>query len=139
MAAEFHAAGLQYLLEVALTEEQTAPANFYIGLATDASLAEDATLATLTEVSGTGYARQAVASNNTDLTSASAGTNDRKVTTKTVTFTAGGVWTGANTVFLATTVDGSGKLIASAPLSTTRTLAVSGDTLTIAMELNLVG
>lgn len=138
MAAEFHQEGLQYLIEVALSEEQSVPANFYVGLATDASLAEDASLGDQTEVSGTGYARQTVASNNTDITSATTGTADWKATTKTVTFTAGGNWTGANTVFFATTIDDSGKLIASAPLSATRTL-VDTDTLTVAIELDLTG
>lgn len=138
MAAEIHTQGLQFLLEVTFSEEQSVPANFYIGLATDTSLAESATLASLTEVSGTGYERQTVASNNTDFTSASTGTNDRKITSKTVTFTATGTWTGAKTVFLATTVDGTGKLIASAQLSTTRTL-VSGDTLTVSIVITITG
>ena len=70
MAAEFHTDGLQWLLEVAFTKEQSVPANFYIGLATDALLVEAASLGDQTEVSGTGYARQPVASNNTDITSA---------------------------------------------------------------------
>jgi hypothetical protein len=139
MAAELHTEGLQFLLEVALTEQQTTPANFYIGLATDASLAEGASLSSLTEVSGTGYARQAVASDNVDITSATAGTDDRKATTKTVTFTAAGNWTGANTAFLCTVTSGtSGKLIASAPLSTTRTLT-NGDSLTCAIAVQLNG
>lgn len=138
MSAELHTEGLQFLLEVTFSEEQSVPANFYIGLTTDASLAETDGLGDLTEVSGTGYARQVVASNNTDITSATTGTNDRKVTTKEVTFTATGTWTGANTVFLATTVDGTGKLLASAPLSATRTLT-SGDTLLIAIQINLTG
>jgi len=138
MAMELHTEGLQFALEVLFSEEQSVPANYYIGLATDASLAEDATLASLTEVSGSGYARQAVASNNTDFTSAATGTNDRKTTTKVVTFTATGAWTGANTAFLATTVDGTGKLIGSVPLSATRTLA-SGDTLQLALEVDLAG
>lgn len=139
MAAELHQEGLQFLLEVALTQEQSTPANFYIGLATDASLAENATLASLTEVTGTGYARVAVASDNVDITSATTGTNDWKVTTKDVTFTAtDDDWDGANTVFLATTVDGTGKLLASAPLSATRTLG-NGDTLTVALELVSTG
>lgn len=138
MSADLHTEGLQFLLEVAFSEEQSVPANFYIGLATDESLAETATLVDLTEVSGTDYARQTVASNDTDWTSASTGTDDRKVTSKTVTFTAGGTWTGAKTVFLATTVDGTGKLIASAPLSVTRTLA-DGESLTIAIEIDLTG
>lgn len=138
MATELHQEGLQFLLEVAFSEQQSVPANFYIGLCTDASLAEDATLASKTEVSGTGYARQAVASDNVDFTSATAGTNDRKITTKSVTFTASGTWTGALTVFLATTVADTGKLIASAPLSTTRQLN-NGDMLTVALEITLAG
>jgi len=138
MAAELHAEGLQYLLEVALTEEQSVPANLYVGLATDAALAEDASLGDQTEVSGTGYARQTVASDNVDITSATTGTNDRKITTKVVTFTAGGNWTEANTVFLATTVGDTGKLLASAPLSAARTLT-DGDSLTTAIEIDLTG
>lgn len=138
MAAELHTDGLQFLLEVTFTEEQSVPANYYIGLATDASLSETASLGDQTEVSGTSYARQAVASDNVDITSAATGTNDYKVTTKTVTFTAGGTWTGANTVFLATTSNDSGVLIASAPLSETRTLEDT-DTLTIAIQIDLTG
>jgi hypothetical protein len=138
MAAEVHTEGLQFLLEVSFSEEQSVPASFYIGLATDASLAEDASLGDQTEVSGTGYARQAVASDNTDFTSASTGTNDRKITTKTVTFTATGTWTGAKTVFLASTVNDTGKLIASAPLSGTITLN-NGSTLQVAIQITLAG
>ena len=138
MAAELHTEGLQYILEAAFSEVQVPPANFYMGLATDASLAEGATLASLTEVSGTGYARQTVPSSAAGFTSATTGTGDRKLTTSIETFTAGGNWTGANTVFLATTIDGTGKLIASAPLSTTRTLA-NGDTLQVAIEIDLAG
>ena len=138
MAAELHTDGLQFILEVAFTEEQSVPANFYIGLATDASLAETASLGDQTEVSGTDYVRQAVASDNVDITSAATGTNDYKVTTKTVTFTAGGTWTGAKTVFLATTLNDTGVLIASAALSETRTLEDT-DTLTIAIQIDLTG
>ena len=138
MAAELHTEGLQYLLEVGFTEEQSAPANFYVGLCTDASLAEDASLGDQTEVTGTGYARQTVASDNTDITSATAGTADRKVTTAEVTFTAGGTWDGAVTAFLATTVADTGKLIASQQLSETRTLN-DGGTLTLAFEITLAG
>ena len=138
MAAELHTDGLQWMLEVCFTEEQTVPASFYIGLATDASLAETASLGDQTEVSGTGYARQAVASNSTDITSAATGTNDYKITTSTETFTAGGTWTGAKTYFLATTVNDTGVLIASGPLSETITLEDT-DTLTIAVQVNLTG
>ena len=138
MAAELHTEGLQYLLEVAFSEEQSVPANFYIGLATDATASEDDSLSDLTEVTGTGYARQTVASNSTDITSASAGTADRKITIKEVTFTATGTWDGAKTVFFATIVNDTGKLIASSPLSTTLTLN-NNDTLKLALEITLTG
>lgn len=140
MPAELHKEGLEYLLKATFSEEQTVPANYYIGLATDASLAETATLADLTEVSGTGYARIAVASDDTDFTVADAGTNDKKATTKAVQFTGGaGGWTGAQTVFLCDVASGTaGKLIASEQLSTTRTLSES-DTLDVAMAVQLNG
>lgn len=140
MAAEFHTEGLQYLLEAAMTEEQSVPANFYIGLAQDASLDEADALTDISEVTGTGYARQAVASDNTDLTSAATGTNDRKVTTKTVTFTASAAdWDEANTAFLCNVASGTaGKLIASAPLSAARTLG-NGETLTVSLQMTLQG
>jgi len=138
MASEIHTEGLQYLLEVALSEEQSVPTSFHVGLCTDESPAEDASLGDLTEVTGSGYARQTVTSNDTDVTSAAAGTNDRKATFKEVTFTATGTWDTANTVFVATSADDSGKLLWSAPLSTPRTLN-NGDTLTVAPAFQLNG
>lgn len=139
MSDELCTEGLQFILEAAFSEEQAVPANFYVGLCTDASVAEDASLADLTELSGNGYSRQTVASDNTDFTSAAAGTNDRKVTTKTVTFTAsGGAWSGAVHAFIGTTTDDSGKLVAVAALSTTRTLQ-DGDSLQVSMVIQLNG
>jgi hypothetical protein len=123
--AELHKEGLAYLLGLVTA------GNLSIGLCTDASLAEDATIASLTEVSGTGYGRIAV----TSLTIADTGTNDKKATTNSVVFTAGGTWTGAKTAFIVTSTN---KLLASVALSTTRTLN-SGDTLTVAIEIDLVG
>lgn len=136
MAAFLHTEGRQYILECAFTEEQAPPANFYMGLATDAGLAENATLASLTEVSGTGYARQPIASSTAGFTSATGGTNDRKVVSTTAYFAAEGTWTAAKTVFLATSVDGAGKLIASAPLSQTLTLN-NLDELAVAIAIQL--
>lgn len=139
MSDEYCEEGLQHLQEVAYNEIQSVPVNYYIGLCEDASVAENANLAGLTELSGNGYAREAVASDNTDFTSASTGTNDRKVTTKTVTFTAsGGAWNGAVHAFLATTIDDTGKLVAVAALSTTRTLQ-DGDSLQVSIVLTLAG
>jgi hypothetical protein len=139
MANQVHTEGLQYLLELGFTAQQSAPSNFYIGLATDASLAENATLAGLTEVAGTGYSRQACAVGATDFTSASTGSNDRKVTTKQVTFTcSAGDWTqGAQTAFLCSVASGtSGKLIASIPLAAARNLQ-NGDTEKVTMVVEL--
>ncbi len=117
MAAELHKEGLQHLLEL-MNGAQSKPANYYMGACEDASLAEDANLAAITELSGNGYARVAIASNGTDLVSAAAGTNDWKLTTKVCRFTAsGGAWNCAKTVFLATTVDDTGKLVASVPIN----------------------
>lgn len=138
MAAEIHAEGLQFILEAVFPKTQVLPANYYLGLATDASLAEDATLASLTEVSGTGYARQAIPASAVGFSSGTAGTNDRKVTGAQQTFMAGGAWTTANTWFLASTIDGTGKLIASGPLSQPRTLG-NGDTLNVTPTIQLNG
>ena len=75
----------------------------------------------------------------TDFTEAATGTNDRKVTTKTVTFTAsGGAWSGAVHTFMGTTTDDSGKLICAAALSTTRTLQ-DGDSLQVSIVITLAG
>jgi hypothetical protein len=125
MANEVHEEGLEYLLGFVTA------GNLEIGLATDSSLDEDATLDDLTEVSGDGYARITV----TSLTSESTGTNDWQITTNTVTFTATGDWTSARTVFVATSTD---KLFASAALSETRTLA-NGNTLEVAVVIALAG
>lgn len=138
MSDEYCTEGLQHALEVVYSEEQSIPANYYIGLCEDASVAENANLAGLTELSGNGYARQTIASDNTDFTSAATGTNDRKITTKTVTFTATGTWNGATHAFLATTIDDTGKLVAAAALSVERFL-VNGDSLQSSMVLTLAG
>lgn len=127
MAAEIHQEGLEYLLGLGLA----VASNLSIGLCTDASLVENATMASLTEVSGSGYARQTVSI----LTPATTGENDRKLTTDIVTFTATGTWTGAKSYFIVTSTN---KLLASGPLSTTRTL-VSGNSLQIAIQIDLAG
>lgn len=138
MSDEYCAEGLQHALEVVYSEEQSVPANYYIGLCEDDSVAENANLAGLTELAGGGYGRQTVASDNTDFTSAGTGTNDRKVTTKVVTFSATGTWNGVPHAFLATTIDDSGKLVAAAALSVERFL-VNGDSLQVSIVLTLAG
>jgi len=112
--------GIKYLWQVGFTKEQSVPANFYIGWCEEAedAIADNADLADLTELSGNGYSRQAVASGAVDLTAAAYGTNGYKVTTKDVTFTAsGGAWNLAKTRFLATSPDDSGELLVKEPLN----------------------
>ena len=123
MAAQLHTEGRQFMQEVAFSEQQSVPANFYVGLCTDLTIAENASLASLTELvdpSDTDYARYALASSAVGWTSASTGTNDRKITSNGITFstaTSGVTWTKAESWFLATTIDDSGKLIMSGPLN----------------------
>lgn len=110
-----HTEGEEHLLKCTFSEEETPPANYYMGLSTDASIAKDASLGNVTEVSGGGYARQAIASDNVDFTIETHGTNNRRAAAAEQTFAASGAdITGARTWFIATTVDNTGKLIASA-------------------------
>lgn len=131
--------GLQWLAEVAISEEQSVPANFYVGLAIDHFVKGD-TLADQgvgwTEVTGTGYSRQTIVSSNSGFTSAADSTN-RKQTGLKVTFTATDVdWDEALDWFIATTADNSGKIVACGRLADARQLAVSGDKLEVTPTIN---
>ncbi len=112
------------------------PASLYVGLRTSSpGIAESDALTTLTEVSGTGYARQAVST--TAGFTLSQVSDAYRATSGNVVFTASGTWSAAAALFLCTVSSGtSGKLIASVALSTSRTL-VSGDTLTITLYVGL--
>jgi hypothetical protein len=110
-----HQEGLQFFLELA-NGEQSKPANYYMGSCEDASIAVDANLAALTENTGDGYERVAITSDSVDLVSATDGAGGWQLTTKVCRFTAdGGNWNCQKHVFLATTIDDSGKLVASGP------------------------
>ncbi len=104
--------GLRAVLETYFGGASSKPATLYVGLCSDAAIAADAALTDLTEVTGSGYARQTVTNDTDHVTSAEAGTDDWKVTLDTVTFTPTGTWTEAVRWFLATTNDDSGKLLA---------------------------
>jgi len=119
-----HDEGEEFFCRVLFTEEATPPAAYYLGLDNRASLAEADTLSSLSgEPSGNGYSRQAVNSDSTDFT-ISQESGDYQAKTKTVTFTASGGSIGPVTkMFLATSSDNNGKLIASRALSQERTLA----------------
>lgn len=117
MAMVVHTQGLQFLLEL-MNKAQSAPTNYYAGLATNASLPKTAVLGSQTELSGNGYVRPPVAASAVGLVSASDGGDGRKLTSATVQFTAvGGDWSQALTLFLATTIDNTGVLIASGPIN----------------------
>ena len=134
MASQIHTEGRQWMYEVCFSEEQSVPVNFYVGLCTDSSLAENAVLADVSELTDTDYERWALASAAAYWTSAGTGTNDRKITSGNVSFqvtTSGVTWTKANMWFLATTSDDSGVLIASGDLN-----SGSGWTLSEPDELN---
>jgi hypothetical protein len=132
--------GLQWLAEVAFSEEQAVPANFYAGLSQH-NLIKGDTLddngVGWTEVTGTGYERQTIASSALGFTSGADGT-DWKVDGAKVTFTAGGAdWDAATDWFLATTADDSGVIVACGRLAATRQLAVAGDKLEVTPTINL--
>jgi len=130
--------GIQFLFELA-NGQQSRPANYYIGWCEQAEseIPANASLADLTELSGNGYARQAVPANATGMVSAAGGTNGRTLTTQEVTFTAsGGPWNLAKTKFLATSADDSGRLIATEPINAGSGIALGdGENYDVAMTI----
>lgn len=110
--------------------------SLYTGLVS-ATPTDTTTLATMTEVTGTGYARIANARNTTDFPTLALNSGDFMVTSLAKVFTAGGTWTGATYGFLTNASSGtSGKFITYTALSATRTL-VNGDTLTVTHTVKL--
>jgi len=135
MAFIIHQEGLMYLFQTALTEAQSVPANFYLGLYNDATPEEADTLVQVTamETTGTGYARQEIPSSAAGFTVGIVGDDVDAVATQE-TFTAGGTWSAVNRWFIATTVDNAGKLICSGDVSPARTLG-NTDTLKVTATL----
>lgn len=85
---------------------QAVDGTLYLGLYTDASEpGETATIASLTEVSGAGYARKSLARGSWSIA------NDI-ATYAAQTFAASGAWGAVTGYFIATTNDDSGKLLA---------------------------
>jgi len=130
MAQVLHDEGEQYLLQAALSEEQTPPANFYLGLCNDTLAKTDALADILNEPSGDGYSRQAIPSSNVGWTVEKSGSYYRATGTQETFLADGGDWGSLNTWFLATSADGTGKLIASGDIDPARTMA-DGDTLLV--------
>lgn len=102
---------------------------WYVGL-TSATPSATSTLANITEISGNGYARQAI---TWDFSTA------RHAKTGNVVFTATAAWlSGATYLFITNTSSGTtGKMFNYLALSATRTPAANGDTITVSWDGNL--
>jgi len=128
--------GVEQMYDVFFRGAAGPDGGFEIGLNTQ-TLTQTSSFADLVEVTGTGYARQAVSRDNTGFPTLALDSGDMQVETKTVTFenTGGSAWDGAVDGFLNSTdaVDGE-VLICYRPLSTTRTLQ-PGDTLDVTIKI----
>jgi hypothetical protein len=123
----------------------TAPSSFYLGLGNNGGTPgvpnETATLSSITEVSGTGYARQTIerSSIGFPILQKDTNTGDWEVISKDVTFTNTGTsnWTAADYLFLTDVASGtSGKLIATVATSISRVL-VPNDSLVANIKIRL--
>jgi hypothetical protein len=99
--------GENWVLDVCFKKNTSPPTNVYLGLYTNTTEpAEEATLASLTEPSGGGYARIAIACGGDWTLAANLLTAGQK------TFAASGAaWGNVYGYFIATSADGSGKLL----------------------------
>jgi len=110
---------------------------FYIGLTGMASIIKTTILSGLTdEVIGADYNRQQIERNITGWPQIILDSGNYMAISKVVSFNAGGTWTQATKMFLATTLDNTGTLISAADLSTTRTL-VENDILDVTYRIKL--
>jgi hypothetical protein len=116
MASKWHTEGVEFNGKVVFTKEATVPTNYYVLLIKDQSVGDTDGLSDLDECDAPGYARQALVAGTDDFTVESFGTNDRRVLTDYVTFSFTGAGDPVYMAALATTVDDSGKLIASGTL-----------------------
>uniref|UniRef100_A0A6M3LBH4 Uncharacterized protein n=1 Tax=viral metagenome TaxID=1070528 RepID=A0A6M3LBH4_9ZZZZ len=129
-----------------MTNYGATQSTLHLGLDTRASLAEADTLATLTELVKSGYARKSLSSAGTGASGQDFYINQPatyyRADSKTVVWTAGENWgTAVKNIFLCTdataTTDGDGNhLIASLALSTPR-LLMSGDILNGSMQVGI--
>ena len=131
-----HDEGEEYILKAAFTEAESIPASFFIGLDDRVSLAEGDSLAPTGEPAVCGYARQPVASDATDWTAVQ-DSGDWQITSKTVSFNPSGAdYPSVRNMFLATTVNNAGLIIASVALSGGRVVN-DGDQLDTSIVIKL--
>ena len=116
---------------------QAVRASMYFRLYSDGAIAETDTLTSLTnEVTGTSY-DGVVVTRDTHWSEPSNDAGDGQTTSTTRTFTAGGTWTDADELVLATVQNGtSGLFYAWVALSTTRQLE-NTDTLDVTLAIKL--
>lgn len=121
--------GAKLILGTFFKDVVTAPTEFYIRLCNDTLVKSDTLTTIQNEPAATyGYAAQLVERSSTGWPTEVLDEGDWKLTTKEVSFTANGGDIGPiNTVYLATTSDNLGILIAFKALSLSRTI-VDGDT-----------
>ena len=135
MSSIIHYEGEQHLLSI-LFAGTALPTNFYLGLDNRTTLTATDTLASLVgEPTVNGYARQPVSS--TAFTVIFTG-SAYQANTPIVTFSAsGGSWGPVNNLFMSTTSDNSGKLIASVTLNQPALTLINTQIMRIRMGLAL--
>lgn len=135
----FHRGGEEFLLKTCFNTASsvTVPSNYYLGLDDRDAIAVDDTFSSLVnEPSTNGYSRKAVSSAN-GFTVELDDDSNYKATSVVVTFQAtGGSWGPVSNLFLATTSDNSGYLLASSSMLFSRTLT-SGQILTVRIAVGL--
>lgn len=129
------------MLDVYFAARNLPAGDFYMGIGTNGqsgttfppTLADTNTLANITEMAGTGYARiQTARAITTGFTLAGS-----TMTSVTKTFTAGGTWAAGRFVFLCDVASGTaGKLICHAALSVERLLVIN-DQLNVSVAISL--
>ena len=132
----FHESGERFLFSVAFDTDggYEVPTFYYVGLDNRSVIDYSDDIGSITgEPSGFGYGRQTASSSSGFGITLTEGRI--RATSGILTFSAtGGSWSQVSNVFLATSADSSGDLIATSALSSPRTLN-SGDHLTVRLKL----
>lgn len=136
----FHSNGQDFVHKILFNTAAgaTVPTNYYLGLDARLTLAYSDTFSSLVgEPVGNGYARQPVSSLNGF--TIDSGVPAYSAKTPAVAYTAtGSGWGPVRNVFLATTIDNTGVLLASSILSTPRSLS-AGQSISLRMKVSLGG
>lgn len=135
MTSILHNEGEQFLLSV-LFAGTSSPSNYYLGLDNRTTLTATDTLASLVgEPTVNGYARQPISSSSFTVVSTFGA---YQANTPIVTFSAaGGSWGPVSNLFLSTSLDNSGKLIATVTLNQSNLTLINGQIIRVRMGLAL--